>query len=281
MDMAAVAGEIHAYTGGYPFLVSRICQYIDAKLDKNWTADGIKEAVAVILSEDNTLFRDLFKNIHNNENLRELLHDMLFVGKDMPFSIDDETISMGHMYGFLKNADGKTRVANRIFEMRIYNYFVLQEIKAADYTLNSAKAAIVQGGRFDMELCLKKFRQHYDEITSGKDLKFLERHGTLLFLSYLKPLINGEGDYYVEPQVGDFRLDIVLQYRSERYVMEVKLWHGGKKHDEAYGQLHAYLEKKGASEGYLLTFDFRREQNKERKAEWVAYNGKKIFDIIV
>ena len=281
MDIAAISHEIYDYTSGYPFLVSRICQHIDEKLDKDWTSVGVEKAYAMLLKENNTLFQDLFKNIHNNEKLRELLYDLLFVGKDMPFSIDHETINMGYMYGFLKEENGKTKVSNKIFEMRIYNYFVLQEITEADYSLLSAKAAVIQGGHFDMSLCLKKFGQHYDEITAGKDIKFLERHGTLLFLSYLKPLINGEGDYYIEPQVSDFRMDIAVQYRSERFIIEVKLWHGEKKHKEAYSQIYDYLVKKGASEGYLLTFDFRKEKTKERRAEWVEYEGKKIYDVIV
>ena len=281
MDIAAISQEIYDYTSGYPFLVSRICQCIDEELDKNWTGDGVKKAVDILLSEDNTLFQDLFKNIYNNKNLRELLYDILFVGKQMPFSIDDETISMGYMYGFLKNSDGKTRVSNRIFEMRIYNYFVLQEIKAADYSLNSVKATVVRNGRFDMSLCLDRFRRHYAEITAGRDVNFLERHGTLLFLSYLKPLINGEGDYYVEPQLGDMRMDIAVQYRSEQFIIEMKIWHGEKNHESAYRQLYEYLNRKNIDSGYLLTFDFREERSKESKAEWVEYGGKKIFDVIV
>ncbi|MCL2159082.1 MAG: GxxExxY protein [Oscillospiraceae bacterium] len=281
MDIAAISEEIYAYTSGYPFLVSRICQHIDEKLGRNWTSNGIEEAVKMLLSEQNTLFDDLFKNIHNNEKLRDLLYDLLFVGREIPFGIDHAIISMGFMYGFLKDASGKARVSNKIFEMRIYNYFVLQEITDADYSLNSAKSAIVHGGRFDMSVCLEKFRQHYAEITSGKDIKFLERHGTLLFLSYLKPLINGEGDYYIEPQMGDFRMDIAVQYRSEQFIIELKLWRGEEYNRLAYKQLLDYMKIKKADKGYLLTFDFRKEKNKESKAEWVELDGKKIFEVIV
>jgi len=281
MDIAAISEEIHAYTSGYPFMVSRICQHIDEKFEQKWNNDGIEEAVRMLLVEQNTLFDDLFKNIHNNEKLRELLYDLLFVGKEMPFSIDDETTNLGVMYGFLKNADGKVRVANKIFATRINNYFVLQEIKAADYSLHSAKAAVIQNGRLNMSVCLEKFQQHYVEITSGRDIKFLERHGTLLFLSYLKPLINGEGDYYIEPQMGDFRMDIAVHYRSEQFIIELKLWRGEQYQKEAYKQLLGYMARKNADTGYLLTFDFRKEKNKESKAEWVDFDGKKIFDVIV
>ena len=105
--------------------------------------------------------------------------------------------------------------------------------------------------------------------------------GTLLFLSYLKPLINGEGDYYVEPQMGDMRMDIAVQYRNERFIIEMKIWHGEKHHESAYRQLYEYLDKKNIESGYLLTFDFRNEKSKESKAEWVECGGKKIFDVIV
>ena len=41
------------------------------------------------------------------------------------------------------------------------------------------------------------------------------------------------------------------------------------------------MEKKGAAEGYLLTFDFRKEKNKQTKAEWVNTGGKKVFETVV
>jgi len=42
------------------------------------------------------------------------------------------------------------------------------------------------------------------------------------------------------------------------------------------------MKIKGADVGYLLTFDFRKEVNKERKSEWIDFdNGKRIFDVVV
>ena len=75
MDTSDIAEEIYSFTSGYPFLVSRICQYIDEKLDKNWSRAGVKEAVRMITEEPqpNTLFDDLFKNIRNNEELANFL----------------------------------------------------------------------------------------------------------------------------------------------------------------------------------------------------------------
>ena len=41
------------------------------------------------------------------------------------------------------------------------------------------------------------------------------------------------------------------------------------------------MESKKADTGYLLTFDFRKRDNRERKAEWLELDGKKIFEVII
>ena len=44
-----------------------------------------------------------------------------------------------------------------------------------------------------MKLVLQKFQKFYKEQFSKKDQKFIEREGRLLFLAFLKPIINGDG----------------------------------------------------------------------------------------
>jgi hypothetical protein len=132
-----------------------------------------------------------------------------------------------------------------------------------------------------MELCLRKFAEHYAEIYNERDEKFIEREGKLMFLSYLKPLINGQGFYHMESQLVDLRrMDIVVDFNRQQFIIELKVWGGQAKHAEAYKQLCGYLENKHNDTGYLLTFDFRKEGNKS-KTEWVAVDGKRIFDVIV
>ena len=92
---------------------------------------------------------------------------------------------------------------------------------------------MLREGRFDMELCLRKFAEHYEEIFNEGDTGFLERHGRLLFLSYLRPLINGQGFYHIESQFTDLRrMDIVVDFGREQFIIELKIWRG-----EKYGDL--------------------------------------------
>ncbi len=280
MDITEISNEIYKYTSGYPFLVSRICQKIEEKLDKNWTIEGVQEAVKMILSEENTLFDDMFKNFENNKELYDMVYDLLIVGMEKTYNIQNPLIRLGVTFGFLKNSNRKIAISNNIFERLIYDYFISKDETSNRRISNLLRTDVVKNGRFDMELTLKKFGEHYKSIRNETDKKFIERHCRIIFLTYIKPLINGVGFYHIESETLDARrMDIVLDYGNEQFVIELKLWYGDKMHQEAYKQLKDYLDDKNAEIGYLVTFDFRVK--KEPKYEWVEYNGKKIFDVIV
>ncbi|MCL1919091.1 MAG: AAA family ATPase, partial [Peptococcaceae bacterium] len=77
------------------------------------------------------------------------------------------------------------------------------------------------------------------------------------------------------------RMDIVVDFGQDQFILELKLWRGESDHQKAYEQLLGYMGSKNASVGYLLTFDFRRNENKSLRAEWVELDGRRIFDVVV
>ena len=192
MNITELSEEIYSYTNGYPFLVSRICQHINDKLNKDWSKYGIQQAVKIILYEASTLFDDLIKNIRAYPDLRNFLYELLFIGEEKSFNIDNASISLGCMFGFLKESNSKVKVDNRIFEIRIYNYFVEGE-PATGKRIVGMSSDIIKNGKLDMELCLRKFAEYYAEIFSPRDAGFLEQQARKVFLMYIKPMINGEG----------------------------------------------------------------------------------------
>ncbi|MDR3171796.1 MAG: hypothetical protein LBU17_09250, partial [Treponema sp.] len=144
------------------------------------------------------------------------------------------------------------------------------------------KQDVISGGRFNLELCLRKFAKHYHDIFNEDDLAFLERQGKMLFLSYLAPLLNGDGFYHIESQLSDLRrMDIVVDYERDQFIIEVKIWHGETEHKAAYEQLAGYLQSKGAKQGYLVTFDLRKNANREPREKWVSKGDMRIFDVVL
>ena len=285
MNIAEIAEEIYSYTSGYPFLVSRICQCIEKELNKDWTTDGVRKAVKILLEEKNTLFDDVFKNLENDKEFYDYIYELLILGYIKPYMIYDPIVSTGVRYEFFKklgNGSDRVVISNKIFELLMTDYYISKDLRGKKQITEVFRRDVIKDDRFDMELCLRKFADHYTEIYNESDRKFLERHGRLLFLSYLKPLINGQGFYHMESQFTDLRrMDIVVDFGLDQFIVELKLWKGEKHEEEAYKQLLSYMETKKVDIGYLLTFDFRKEKNKTPKAEWIEIDGKKIFDVIV
>ena len=285
LDIPAIAQEIYAYSGGYPFLVSRLCKIIDEDLNKDWALNSVQKAVQLLLSEQNTLFDDMIKNFEAYPDLYQFIYELLIVGEKKLNSIDDPVVNRALMFCFLKRLDdNQVIIHNRIFELRISKYLITKDSreKKAKRVTGILKQDVVQDGRFDMELCLRKFARHYRDLFNESDLAFLERQGKMLFLSYIAPLLNGDGFYHFESQLSDLRrMDIVVDYSREQFIIELKLWHGEAEHEAAYEQLAGYLRTKGAERGYLLTFDLRKSGNREPREEWVNHDGLRIFDVVL
>jgi hypothetical protein len=123
IDAERIATEIHYYTSGHPFSLSKLAKIIDEELEqKNWTQSDVKQAVKLILTEQNTNFESLIKNIENNNDLYELIYKVIMEGEKITYNLDNPVISLGELYGILKNDDGLVQIHNRIYEQRIYNY---------------------------------------------------------------------------------------------------------------------------------------------------------------
>lgn len=285
MNISAIAQEIRFYTSGYPYLVSRICLLIERDLERNWTLEGVQEAIKIILDENSTLFDDLIKKVEENPELSNLLFD-LTVGKiKYPYNVDNPIMKFGIMFGFITKGTEGLQIHNHIFEVRLANYFVSKNMSnwRENDAVQSSTNEIIKNNLFDMELCLTKFKKHYAEVYTQKDLKFLERDGKLLFLTYLIPLINGTGFYHFESQTRDSgKIDLVIDYLRQQFILELKIWHGDSRHEDAYEQLSNYLAAKNRDCGYLLTFDFRKNGDHAfSENRWVEWDGKQIFDVVL
>jgi len=284
MNIESMAKEIWAYTGGYPYLVSRICQNIVEKLNKDWTLCGVQNAAKEILFEQSTLFDDIFKNIESNPDLKNLLRELTVGNRAYSYNIDNRAIQLAAVFGVVEKKGALVVIHNRIFEVRITNYFASEKEMSKNRIIPGSLINLVAGKeKFDMSLFLEKFANHYYEIYHNKDIDFLERECRLLFITYLRPYINGAGFYHLESETRDGeRTDVIVDYNSEQFIVELKLWYGDIAHEKAFEQIAGYLESKNKDTGYLLTFDFRKTGNVGKpRIEWIEYKGKKILDVLV
>lgn len=285
MNYEEIAGKLYYYTSGYPFLVSRLCQIIDEKLlkpeEKLWTDEHVDMAVKYILKENNTLFQDLVKNLENNKDLYEEVYSIVVDGEIRVYNNLNPIINLGTIYGIFKEYDNKVMIHNRIYEQIIYNYMISKvETKVKMSSYNFRDNFIKDNDELDFEKILLKFQQFIKEQYSDIDSNFLEREGRLLFLAFLKPIINGIGFDFKEVQISqEKRLDVVVTYGKNKYIAELKIWHGEEYHKKGLQQLCDYLKIQSLDRGYLIIFNFNK--NKDYKASSVTLENKKIFMVWV
>ena len=114
-----------------------------------------------------------------------------------------------------------------------------------------------------------------------KEHQFLEDNGREIFLTYLRPIINGIGNYYIEAQTRDNnRMDVVVDYLGIRYVVELKIWRGDSYNQRGEEQLCRYLESFDLQVGYLLSFCFNRKKQSGLLPP-VQLKGRTLIEAIV
>ena len=294
MDIEQMSERLFFYTSGYPYLVSKLCMILDenimpTKTEVSWTVDDLDQAAQMLMREpDNVNFTSMFINLEHNPELYNLVSQLIFDNVEIDFDQSVPAVHLGILYGlFAANGKNRLMIHNRIYRERIANYMIvklqIEGLNKSKYNLspyNFSGQFVRDDNSLDMALALVKFQSFMREHNSVKNRDFLEKDGRLLFMAFMKPIINGSGYDFKEPQISDEqRLDVVITFYQYRYLAELKIWHGEVAHQKGLAQLSAYLDKLGMKEGYLVIFNHNKK--KTWKTEWIELADKKVFAVWV
>lgn len=303
MDIRELAELLYEYTSGYPFLVSRICKLMDERIvisgdvgvcgntgeeddfpDRSsvWTKAGFLAAVRILLAEENTLFESLDNKLIDFPELKEMLRRLLLNGRAIEYVPGDAGIRMAVMFGFVTIEDGMAVVANRIFETRLYNGFLAEQARHMEISQRAVdeKNQFIVDGQLDMERVICKFAEHYTELFGESNEKFLEDHGRCIFLLYVKPIINGTGNYYIEARTRtNRRTDVIIDFLGRQYVVEMKLWRGMEYNRRGEEQLMDYLDAYHLKRGYMISFNLNKK--KQAGVRRIVLGDKELIEAVV
>ena len=292
MDVKAVAKEIHEYSSGYPYLVSRICQILDSKnleekrfktKEQIWTVEGVREAVRILLMEDNALFDSLTGKLINSPSLLNILDRAIFSGEELVYNRLDVDMNDAIRYGFLTRNENKVQIANRIFETIVYDSILTDSLRIKN-TINrralNEKDYFIKNGKLDMEQVLSRYVVCFDDIYGEKNENFDEEEGRRRFLLFLRPIINGTGNYYIEARTRNSRrMDVVVDYKGERFVIELKIWRGNAYNERGEKQIFDYLNYYHMDKGYMLSYNFNKK--KKPGITHINFQGKTLVEAVV
>lgn len=272
MDIQAVAEDIYNYTSGYPVLVSSICKRIDERITENteieaqkqtWSKEDVTKAVKMLLVDSIPLFESMIRHLNDYPEMKQMFWSMLFQGNEFSYNPDTKEINLACMFGYATNRNGKVWIANRIFETRLYNYFLSEEELSSimGSMAQRDKSYFIHDGRLDMDVTLQKFVEYFIEIYGENNEAFIEKYGRKFFLLFLRPIINGIGNYYIEAQTRDSRrTDVIIDYLGEQFIVELKIWHGDEYNKRGEKQLMDYLNYYHKNKGYMLSFNFNKQK---------------------
>ncbi|MFK7983754.1 MAG: AAA family ATPase [Saprospiraceae bacterium] len=289
IEATKVASQIFYYTNGYPFLVSNLCKIFDEEIllekeAQTLTVADITEAAKRLIQRTNANFDSLKKNLQNHKELYDLVYDVIINAKPFPFNLHDPIIELGLIYGVFKrdNAVGQVlQIHNRIYAEIIYEFMslkLMRSIQTNDYSFQGNY--IQEGNHLNMEKVLLNFQAFIKSQYRKADRTFVETQGRLLFLAFLKPILNGAGFAFKEPQISEEkRLDIAVSFYQFKYLIELKLWRGKVAHEKGLTQLTDYLERENQPISYLIIFDHRVKKSWEK--QWLNRGTKKIFAVWV
>ena len=70
------------------------------------------------------------------------------------------------MFGYIVKKSGSIQVANRMFEMRLYSYFLSEEelTSAISDEAQKDRNRFLESGRLNMRLILERFVEHFADI---------------------------------------------------------------------------------------------------------------------
>lgn len=228
------------------------------------------------------------KHLSEYPDMKQMLYTMLFQGDQIAYNEDNHTIELANMFGYVTSDDLNIKVANRIFETRLYNLFLSEEelSNALSKLAKQDKNQFLSNGRLDMERVLERFVECFHDIYGENNDKFVEDYGRKFFLLYLRPIINGTGNYYIEAQTRDARrTDIIVDYAGEQFIVEMKIWRGNEYKERGEQQLADYLDyfhrelKVPLDKGYLLSFHFNKK--KEIGTKTITIGNKTIVEAVV
>ncbi|MDO5423775.1 MAG: AAA-like domain-containing protein [Eubacteriales bacterium] len=291
MDIPAISNLIYEYTSGYPYLVSGLCKILDEEISETpnyptkssaWSIEGFYEAEKTIIKEDNPLYESLLRKLELYPELRSMLYELLFHGKPIPYVATSAYMKDATMFGFIRNENDTAVISNRIFESVLYNHFLAEEFAFSKmYDIGAQeKNQFLVGGHLNIRRILEKFIEAFHELYREEDEAFLENVGRKYFILFLKPILNGIGNYSIEPQTRNHeRMDLVIYYRGEQNILELKIWRGNAYNERGEKQLSGYLDYFHMKKGYMLSFNFNKK--KEVGMKEIVLGDKLLIEAVV
>ena len=243
-------------TAGQPWLVNRIGTILTINIKPETTApiteEDVEKAIGILLYEENSHFDNITEKA---KQYKETFIDIVFDGVEYIPGDEEQSLLLTH--GLIK-AEGKNiRVSNPIYKKRFTMTFFRDVAGKVDV---SFVRYYLPDGSLNMERILIDFEKYIAQIGAAafySTNRPMEVTGKFQLTAWLYQFVSeGTGELYYESRTGLGIMDIMLIYKSNKYIIETKVKRYRGTVDEALEQLaEKYLLPERVSHGYIVIFD--------------------------
>jgi hypothetical protein len=159
--------------------------------------------------------------------------------------------------GLIRERGGRFEIANPVYREVIP--------RALSYTrqmqiANEPAWYVRPDGSLDMPKLIADWQEFWrdDGHLAAEAFSYREAGPHLMLMAFLQRIINGGGQIEREYGLGRKALDLVVFWKEERHIIEVKVRRDTETEARALGQLADYLDRAGLDEGWLVLFDLRK-----------------------
>jgi hypothetical protein len=252
--------EIWDLGQGHPWLTNALADQI-----VNWDVEDraipitrahVEAAKETIILERRSHIDSLVARLREGR-VRRIIEPMITGDRAADDTLDDDFAYVLGL-GLIRTQGGRFEIANRIYREvvpRALSY--VQQMQIA----NEPPWYVRPDGSLDVDKLLGDFQVFWrkDGHLAAEGFGYREAGPHLMLMAFLQRIVNGGGRVEREYGLGRGALDLMIFWKNERHVIEVKIRRDTETEAEALDQVARYLDHVGVERGWLVMFDLRRE----------------------
>jgi hypothetical protein len=251
---------------GHPWLTNALAEICVERLvedrKKRIQSKHVEAAKERMIQERRTHIDSLIARLRE-ERVKRIVAPML-AGEITSSEVLDDDFAYVLGLGLLVRRDGSYQVANPIYREVIPRVLTHdQQLQIPHQTAWYTRP----DGKLDMRALMRAWQEFWreDGHLAAEGFHYREAGPHLMLMAFLQRVINGGGRIDREYALGRGALDLLVTWKGERHVIEVKVRRDERSEGKAVEQVGRYMEGLGVKEGWVVLFDRRTTVRWEEK----------------
>jgi hypothetical protein len=275
----AAVDAIWSLSQGHPWLVNALADQVVNRdvLDRSVAvqSDHVLGAKETIILERRSHVDSLMARLREPRVARVL--SPMLAGDPPPADLLDDDVAYLTGLGLVVVRAGVLEIANPIYrELLPRALTYVQQIGLHQH----AAWYLTPDGGIDMAKLMHGWQEFWrkDGHLSAAGFGYREAGPHLMLMAFLQRIVNGGGRVEREYGLGRGALDLILEWKGDRYAIEVKLRRDTETEADALDQIARYLDSLGLDQGWLVLFDLRSTASWGERllCREVGHRGKRV-----